>query len=97
MAAERVVEVRRLGQTEYSEAESLMRDLQQQRLQDDIVDTLLFCSHPEVVTIGPAARRDKVVVPSDYPTTDVDRGGGITWHGPGPVSYTHLRAHETDS
>jgi len=85
MAAERVVEVRRLGQTEYPEAESMMRDLQQQRLQDEIVDTLLFCSHPEVVTIGPAARRDKVVVPSDYPTTDVDRGGGITWHGPGQL------------
>ena len=43
MAAERVVEVRRLGQTEYSEAESLMRDLQQQRLQDDIVDKILDC------------------------------------------------------
>ena len=85
MAEPRVVEVHRLGHTEYPEAELLMRELQQNRMLDIIPDTLLFCSHPEIVTIGPAARRDEVVVPSDYPTTDVDRGGGITWHGPGQL------------
>ena len=85
MAEHRVVDVRRLGHTQYPEADMLMRDLQQQRLDDEIPDTLLFCSHPEIVTIGPAARRDHVVVPDDYPTTDVDRGGGITWHGPGQL------------
>ena len=85
MAAHRVVSVHRLGHSEYSEIQSLMRELQQQRLQDKIPDTLLFCSHPEIVTIGPGARREGVVVPSDYPTTDVDRGGGITWHGPGQL------------
>ncbi|MEC8927296.1 MAG: lipoyl(octanoyl) transferase LipB, partial [Candidatus Thermoplasmatota archaeon] len=57
----------------------------QNRVSDNIPDTLLFCSHPEIVTMGPAARRDQVVVPADYPTTDVDRGGGITWHGPGQL------------
>ena len=85
MAAQRVVEVRHLGHTEYAEAEMLMRELQQQRMKSEIPDTLLFCSHPEIVTVGPGARRDGVVVPSDYPTTDVDRGGGITWHGPGQL------------
>ena len=85
MAEERVVDVRRLGHREYPEIEVLMRDLQEQRLGDEIPDTLLFCSHPEIVTMGPAARRDRVVVPADYPTTDVDRGGGITWHGPGQL------------
>ena len=85
MAEPRGVEVVRLGHTEYTDAELLMRELQQNRMLDIIPDTLLFCSHPEIVTIGPAARRDEVVVPSDYPTTDVDRGGGITWHGPGQL------------
>ena len=85
MAEQRVVEVRRLGHTEYADAETLMRELQQLRMQSEIPDTLLFCSHPEIVTIGPGARRDGVVIPSDYPTTDVDRGGGITWHGPGQL------------
>jgi len=85
MAEHRVVNVRRLGHSQYLEVESLMRDLQRQRLDDEIPDTLLFCSHPEIVTMGPAARRDRVTVPADYPTTDVDRGGGITWHGPGQL------------
>ena len=85
MADERIVDVQRLGHTEYSEAVRRMRELQQQRMQGDIVDTILICSHPEIVTIGPAARRDRVAVPPDYPTIDVDRGGGITWHGPGQL------------
>ena len=85
MAEHRVVNVRRLGHSQYLEVESLMRELQRQRLDDEIPDTLLFCSHPEIVTMGPAARRDRVTVPADYPTSDVDRGGGITWHGPGQL------------
>ena len=85
MAEQRVVDVRRLGHIQYSDADSMMRELQQNRMSDNIPDTLLFCSHPEIVTMGPAARRDQVVVSADYPTTDVDRGGGITWHGPGQL------------
>ena len=85
MVEPRVVEILRLGHTEYSDAELLMRELQRHRLRDEIPDTLLFCSHPEIVTMGPVARRDQVAVPADYPTSDVDRGGGITWHGPGQL------------
>jgi lipoate-protein ligase B len=85
MGEQRVVEVLRLGLTEYADAEFLMREFQQHRLKGEIPDTILICSHPEIVTIGPTARRDGVVVPSDYPTTEVDRGGGITWHGPGQL------------
>ena len=81
----RQVSVLRLGHADYSEVEEMMRDLQNQRLLGEISDTLLFCNHPEIVTIGPGARRDGVVVPSDYETIDVDRGGGITWHGPGQL------------
>ena len=85
MAGMRQVEVRRLGQVEYATAQQLMRELQNQRLNGDIGDTLLISSHPEIVTIGPGARRDGIIVPADYPTIDVDRGGGITWHGPGQL------------
>ena len=85
MGDARQVAVLRLGHADYTEVEQMMRDLQTQRLEGEISDTLLFCSHPEIVTIGPGARRDGVVVPSDYDTIDVDRGGGITWHGPGQL------------
>lgn len=85
MADVREVDVRRLGHVDYAQVQQMMRDLQTQRLEEKISDTILFCSHPEIVTIGPGARRDRVVVPADYVTTDVDRGGGITWHGPGQL------------
>ncbi len=85
MGERRQVDIRLLGQIEYAKSEQLMRELQSQRMEDEIGDILLICSHPEIVTIGPGARRDGVKVPHDYPTVDVDRGGGITWHGPGQI------------
>ena len=85
MGGVREVEVRHLGQIDYPDVQQLMQELQNQRLNDEIEDTLLICNHPEIVTIGPGARRDGVIVPSDYATADVDRGGGITWHGPGQL------------
>lgn len=79
------MEVRKLGVVPYEEAQQLMRDLQQQRIQNQIPDTLLLLSHPEVVTVGPRARNDGISPPPDYETIGVDRGGGLTWHGPGQV------------
>jgi len=74
-----------LGVVSYPEAQVLMRELQQQRIEGAIPDTLLILSHPEVVTVGPRARNDGIHPPSDYETVAVDRGGGLTWHGPGQV------------
>ena len=80
-----MLDVRDLGVVSYPEAQVLMRELQQQRIEDAIPDTLLILSHPEVVTVGPRARNDGIHPPSDYETVAVDRGGGLTWHGPGQV------------
>ena len=80
-----MLDVRDLGVVSYSEAQVLMRELQQQRIKGAIPDTLLILSHPEVVTVGPRARNDGIQPPSDYETVAVDRGGGLTWHGPGQV------------
>tara|TARA_B100000683_G_scaffold170828_1_gene164606 strand:- start:850 stop:1464 length:615 start_codon:yes stop_codon:yes gene_type:complete len=80
-----VLDVQELGVVPYEEAQALMKDLQQQRIEGVIPDTLLLLSHPEVVTVGPRARNDGVAPPSDYETVPVDRGGGLTWHGPGQV------------
>lgn len=80
-----MVDVRRLGHVAYGEALDMMKALQRQRISDDIPDTLLMLEHPEVVTIGPRARSDGLVPPSDYKVHDVDRGGGLTWHGPGQI------------
>ena len=84
-----MVDVRILGEVPYEEAQKLMKDLQHQRIEGTIPDTLLILSHPEVVTVGRdrmrPQRRCSALGHNDYTTVAVDRGGGLTWHGPGQV------------
>ena len=79
------VDIRNLGIVEYTDALELMSTLQQQRINNEIPDTILFLEHPEIVTVGPRARNDGIAPPSDYRSHPVDRGGGLTWHGPGQL------------
>ncbi|RAH14987.1 MAG: lipoyl(octanoyl) transferase [Methanobacteriota archaeon] len=74
-----------MGIIEHENADSLMKEYQQMRINDKIPDTLLICEHPEIVTIGPRAKNDGIRPPVDYHSTYVDRGGGLTWHGPGQI------------
>ena len=85
MSGDRQVDVRLMGLVDYTEALELMKELQKQRIDDKIFDTLLIMEHPEIVTVGPRARNDGILPPEDYLTHPVDRGGGLTWHGPGPL------------
>ena len=85
MSEIRNVEVLNLGTIQYNDAFELMKELQQKRIDDLIIDTIIFLQHPEVVTVGPRARNDGIEPPSDYPSFPVDRGGGLTWHGPGQL------------
>lgn len=85
MVAAREVEILSRGVVPYALSEKEMQLLQTARVKDEIADTLLILEHPEIVTIGPKSRRENVIVPSDYATTNVDRGGGITYHGPGQI------------
>ena len=78
------VDIRILGIVEYTDALELMSALQQQRINEEIPDTILFLEHPEIVTVGPRARNDGIAPPSDYKSHPVDRGGGLTWHGLSP-------------
>ncbi len=98
--AERVgLRVLRVGYGEtavdYARAWELQRRLHAQRVDDEVGDTVLFLEHPFVYTAG---RRTE---PQDrpaagIPVVEVDRGGKITWHGPGQlVAYpiTKLPSH----
>tara|TARA_Y100001970_G_scaffold12536_1_gene14339 strand:+ start:28789 stop:29493 length:705 start_codon:yes stop_codon:yes gene_type:complete len=76
--------VLKAGIVEYHIMAEKMKEMQQQRIRDEIPDTIIFVEHPEVVTIGPKAVRDGVIV-EGYNTSLTDRGGGITWHGPGQL------------
>ena len=77
--------VNNIGNISHSEADDLMRIMQAKRIDDEIIDTLLICEHDEIVTVGPRARNDGIKPPGNYQTSPVDRGGGLTWHGPGQL------------
>ena len=78
-------DIQRFDVIEYNKAVEMMSKLQMQRIKDEISDTLLILEHPEIVTVGPRARNDGIHPPADYATQAVDRGGGLTWHGPGQL------------
>ncbi|WP_406344911.1 lipoyl(octanoyl) transferase LipB [Streptomyces sp. NBC_00648] len=69
---------------EYQEAWDEQRRVHAARFADEIPDTCLLLEHPPVYTAG--RRTDPSERPLDgTPVVDVDRGGKITWHGPGQL------------
>ncbi len=80
---------------DYLDAWELQRELHAKRADDQITDTALFLEHPVVYTAG--RRTEPHERPVDgSPVIDVDRGGKITFHGPGQlVGYpiTKLPTH----
>ncbi len=80
---------------DYLDAWELQRELHEQRTTDQIDDTAMFLEHPAVYTAG--RRTEPHERPFDgTPVIDVDRGGKITFHGPGQlVGYpiTKLPSH----
>ncbi|MGH3832184.1 MAG: lipoyl(octanoyl) transferase LipB [Pseudonocardiaceae bacterium] len=78
------VEVRCLGTIDYTQAWALQRELATARAEGAGPDVLLLLEHPSVYTAG--RRTTPAERPHDStPVIDVDRGGKITWHGPGQL------------
>ena len=58
-------------------------------------DELWFLEHPDVFTLGQAGRPEHVLNPGPIPLVQTDRGGQVTWHGPGQlVGYPIMRLAE---
>ncbi|OBJ89387.1 lipoyl(octanoyl) transferase LipB [Mycobacterium asiaticum] len=77
------IEVQQLGTVEYRQAWQLQRELADARVAGG-PDTLLLLEHPAVYTAG--RRTEPQERPLDgTPVVDTDRGGKITWHGPGQL------------
>jgi lipoyl(octanoyl) transferase len=76
--------VRDLGLREYDEVWNLQRKLVFERGEGKIPDTVVLCQHHPVYTIG---RSSKQPVPEGlpYPVRKIERGGDLTWHGPGQL------------
>jgi len=83
------------GNSTHQDVDKLMIELQSKRISDEINDTLIFVEHPEIVTIGRRGMLDNLQAPDDFESSSVDRGGGLTWHGPGQlVGYPIFRWKE---
>ena len=74
----------RLGLMEYQEAWDFQRTIHEEVASGSRPNTLLLLEHPSVYTAG--RRTEAAERPADgTPVIDVDRGGRITWHGPGQL------------
>ncbi len=81
----------RLGRASYKPVLSYQKDLQQKRLKGDAPDTLIFVEHDPVYTLGKAAdpehitASDRFLTDEDIEVVHIDRGGDVTYHGPGQI------------
>ncbi|OBJ34843.1 lipoate-protein ligase B [Mycobacterium colombiense] len=82
-SSQALIDVRRLGVVDYRVAWQQQRNLADARVAGGS-DTLLLLEHPAVYTAGRRTEPQERPV-DDTPVVDTDRGGKITWHGPGQL------------
>ena len=78
------ISVRQLGRVDYAPTYAAMQAFTEARTADT-PDELWLCEHPPVFTQGLAGKSDHVLVPGDIPVIATNRGGQVTYHGPGQV------------
>ncbi len=82
--------IRALGRVAYEPTWRAMRSLTERRA-TDAPDELWLLEHPPVYTLGLAGRREHLLDPGAIPVVASDRGGQVTYHGPGQaVAYVML-------
>lgn len=82
-AAESLV-VRSLGLQEYEPLWRTMQRFTEER-GEETADELWFTEHPPVFTLGLNASREHLLAPGEIPVIQIDRGGQVTYHGPGQL------------
>jgi lipoate-protein ligase B len=88
-----------LGTRDYAEAWRVQHELLAARQRGEVPDTLVLVEHPHVLTLGRGARPDNLLASAGMQVFEVERGGDVTYHGPGqlvgyPILY--LREDERD-
>lgn len=77
------LEVRRLGRVDFDEAWAMQRELAAQVTPEHAF--LLLLEHPPVFTLGRNGDASNVLDPHGIPVRRIDRGGDVTYHGPGQL------------
>jgi lipoyl(octanoyl) transferase len=82
------------GLQSFEEVFRLQEKLLERRIRDEIPDTLIFCEHTSVITRGRGLQRAEgrferakpiTLIPEGTNYIDTNRGGDLTWHGPGQL------------
>ena len=81
-----------LGSVEYREAVAIQERLRARVQAGELPDLLLLLEHPAVYTLGRRSEPGELPVTGDIPVVDTERGGKLTYHGPGQlVGYPIMR------
>lgn len=73
-----------LGRVEYEPTWRAMQRFTEER-DPDAADQIWFLEHPPVFTLGMNGKRQHVLAPGEIPVIEIDRGGQVTYHGPGQL------------
>ena len=88
--------VRHLGLVDYQPTLEAMRQLTRER-DERTPDEIWLLQHPRVFTQGQAGKAEHVLAAGDIPVVQVERGGQVTYHGPGQlVAYLMLDLRRLD-
>ncbi len=87
----RVLNYVNIGIIPYAEAWELQRNIFEKRKEGKLSDVLLLLEHPHTYTLGKVAKREHLLLTDEQlqereiSVFDIDRGGDITYHGPGQI------------
>ena len=76
--------IRQLGCADYTATWQAMQDFTAQRTANT-ADEIWLLEHPPIYTLGQAGQKRHLLLDSDIPLVNIDRGGQITYHGPGQL------------
>jgi lipoyl(octanoyl) transferase len=76
--------IRHLGRVDYESTWRAMQRLTAERSAAS-ADEIWFLEHPPIFTLGMNANRAHLIAPGDIPVLQIDRGGEVTYHGPGQL------------
>jgi lipoyl(octanoyl) transferase len=93
MTPSNAMDIRFLGRVDYAPTFKKMKEISLQPPPDSR-EQLWICEHSPVFTLGLAGRAEHVLAPGDIPVVPTDRGGQVTYHGPGQVvAYPLIDLH----
>ena len=82
--AQHVIAIRDLGRQDYVPLWNAMQQFTDART-ESTRDEIWFTEHPPVFTMGLNASKEHLLAPGDIPVVQIDRGGQVTFHGPGQL------------